>query len=57
MSLHPATLAVLILIAVRRLSCLTTFTAWKIEHAWELIGGVQQLAVAVVPMHRASFQG
>lgn len=53
MSLHTPAFTMLILIAVSRLACIAAFAAWEIQHAWELIGSVQQLAVSVVPIHDA----
>lgn len=57
MRLHSPALPMLILIAMSRLASIATLTAREVQHARELIGRVQQLAVAVVLMHRASFQG
>lgn len=56
MGLHGSALSMLSLIAMRRLASIATLTAWEVQHARELIGCVQQLTVAVVLMHRASFQ-
>lgn len=57
MGLHPATLSVLVLIAMSRLASISAFAAREVQHARELICSVQKLPVAVVSMHRASFQG
>lgn len=57
MRLHGPSLALLMAVGMRRLAHLAAFTAREVQHARELIGRVQQFAVAVVLMHHASFQG
>lgn len=51
--LHSPAFPMLSLIAMGRLASIATFTTREVQHARELIGRVQQLTVAVVPIHDA----